>query len=246
MPSLSVCRCLFRLMRRCFLGSWICLPVSERFRLMWKCHLFDYSTYIQFCVHWHGGKCLRWLVPNYAVVFWLGCVYSPVTLCQIQLFLIYFNMWTKLKMKKRSWDFITGCGYTIESFGGLQKKDIAFLFIALLSVMIDNTWMSISSKPIIIRLIMSNKFSALRHFVGITYTNNILILGEYTAKHKKQKHLMQLHCYCQISQQYYQPYNQYKVLSEAHHFCSTNLNLSLIYVRKFLSCCSIKGFKYTD
>ena len=65
MPSLAVCRCIFRLMRRCFLGRWICLTVSERFRLVWKCHLFEYSTYIQFCVHWIGGQCLRRLVPNY-------------------------------------------------------------------------------------------------------------------------------------------------------------------------------------
>ena len=79
MPSLAVCRWLFRLMGRCFLGKWICLLVSERFRLVWKCRLFSYSTYIQFCVHWHGGQCLR-LVPNYAEVFRLGWVYSAVTL----------------------------------------------------------------------------------------------------------------------------------------------------------------------
>ena len=40
MPSLAVCRCLFRLMRHCFLGRWTCLPVSERFRLVWRCRLF--------------------------------------------------------------------------------------------------------------------------------------------------------------------------------------------------------------
>ena len=39
---------------------------------MWRCHLFDYSTYIPFCVHWHGGLCLRLLIPNYAVVFRLN------------------------------------------------------------------------------------------------------------------------------------------------------------------------------
>ena len=49
-------------MRHCFLGRWICLPVSERFHLVWKCRLFDYSTYIQFCVHWHGGQCLLQLI----------------------------------------------------------------------------------------------------------------------------------------------------------------------------------------
>ena len=81
MPSLAVCRCPFRLMRRCFLGRWICLLVSERFCLVWKCSLFGYNTYIQFCVHWHGSQCQRRLVPNYAVVFQLGYLYSPVTLC---------------------------------------------------------------------------------------------------------------------------------------------------------------------
>ena len=81
MPSLAACRCPFRLMRYCFLGKWTCLPVSERFCLVWKCHLFDYSAYIQFCVHWHGGQCLWRLVPNYAVVFRLGSVYLPESLC---------------------------------------------------------------------------------------------------------------------------------------------------------------------
>ena len=40
---------------------------------------------------------------------------------------------------KRGLDFITGYGYTIESFNGRQKKDKAFLFIALLSVLIDDS-----------------------------------------------------------------------------------------------------------
>lgn len=52
---------------------------------------------------------------------------------------MHFNIWTESKRKKRGRDFITEGGYTMESFGELQKKDIAFLFIALLSVMIDNT-----------------------------------------------------------------------------------------------------------
>ena len=49
-----------------------------------------------------------------------------------------FNIWIELNRKKRGRDFITGCGYTIENFGGLQKKDIVFLFLALLSVMIES------------------------------------------------------------------------------------------------------------
>ena len=81
MPSLAVCRCLFRLMRHCFLGRWTCLLVSESLRLVWKCRLFDYSTYIQFCGHWHRGQCLRRLVQNYAVAFRLGRVYLPELLC---------------------------------------------------------------------------------------------------------------------------------------------------------------------
>ena len=31
--------------------------------------MFGCNTYIQFWVHWHRSKCLRRLVPNYAVVF---------------------------------------------------------------------------------------------------------------------------------------------------------------------------------
>ena len=75
MPSLAACRLLFRLMRRCFLGRWVCLLVLESFFLVWRCLLFDYSTHIPFCVHCDGGQCLQRLVPNYAVVFRLGWVY---------------------------------------------------------------------------------------------------------------------------------------------------------------------------
>ena len=46
MPLLATCRCLFWLMRRYFLGRLICQPVSERFHLVRKCHLSDYSTYV--------------------------------------------------------------------------------------------------------------------------------------------------------------------------------------------------------
>ena len=75
MPSLAACRCPFRLMRRCFLGEWICLLVTERFRQVWRCHQFDYSIYIPFCVHWHGGQWLRRLVNcivlrNYSLVLY--------------------------------------------------------------------------------------------------------------------------------------------------------------------------------
>ena len=41
------------------------------------CRLFNYSTYIPFCVHWHGGQCLQLLVPKHAIVFRLVWVYLP-------------------------------------------------------------------------------------------------------------------------------------------------------------------------
>ena len=75
MPSIAVCQCPFRLMRRCFLGRWICFPVSERFRLVWKCHLFHYSPYIQFCVHWNGGQCLT-LLFSYVVSIKIDTLFS--------------------------------------------------------------------------------------------------------------------------------------------------------------------------
>ena len=98
----------------------------------------------------------------------------------IELFLMHFNIWTQLNWKKRGWDSITGCGYKFESFGPTTKEKYSFLFIALLSVMIDTTWKPISSKPIIIRLTISNKFSAWKHLVGVTsitslYCENTLL-----------------------------------------------------------------------
>ena len=83
--------------------------------------------------------------------------------------------------RKRSLDFIIGCEYIIESFGGLHNKNI---FIALLSVIIDNIWKPVSSKPIIIFLTVSNKFLA--WIFSWHNMNNILTLWEYTAKHKSK------------------------------------------------------------
>ena len=103
MPSLAACRCHFRLMRRCFLGRWMCLLLSERFRLVWRCHLCDYSTYIPFYVHWHEGQCLWRLVPIYAVVFRLGWVYLPISLCHGTLiFMGYLNSWLSIKKNSSS------------------------------------------------------------------------------------------------------------------------------------------------
>ena len=45
---------------------------------MWKCHLFDYSTYIQFCVHWHGGQFLRRLVAIVSILLY-GCTTRTLT-----------------------------------------------------------------------------------------------------------------------------------------------------------------------
>ena len=41
MPLLVACWCLSRLMRHCFLGRWTCPLVSESYRFVWRCHLFD-------------------------------------------------------------------------------------------------------------------------------------------------------------------------------------------------------------
>ena len=108
-------------MRRCFLGRWICLLVSERFRLVWRCRLCDYSTYIPLCLHWHGGQCLWQLVPDYVVVFQLGWVCcqnryvigvvgvgncfwgipSASFLCQLE---AVFSAWTITKGMKKKLD----------------------------------------------------------------------------------------------------------------------------------------------
>ena len=81
MPLLIVCRCLSRLMRHCSLGRWTCQPVSVRYRLVWRCYLFDWGTYIPSCVHWHGGRCLQRLVPDYVAGFRLVRVHLPEVLC---------------------------------------------------------------------------------------------------------------------------------------------------------------------
>ena len=62
MPLLVTCWCLSRSMRHCSLGRWTCQLVSEISRLVWRCRLFGWSTYIPSCVHWHGGRCQQRLV----------------------------------------------------------------------------------------------------------------------------------------------------------------------------------------
>ena len=84
MPSSVVCRCLSRLMRRCFLGRWICWLVSERLRLVWQCCPFGCNTYIRFCLHWHGGQCQLRLVPDYAVVSLKSFTFSVSNLTVLQ------------------------------------------------------------------------------------------------------------------------------------------------------------------
>ena len=62
MLSLTSFRCPFRLIRRCFLGTWICLLVQEGFLLEWRCPPFGYSTYIPFCVPHHTVFVFVWVI----------------------------------------------------------------------------------------------------------------------------------------------------------------------------------------
>ena len=55
MLSLAVCRCLFRLMRHWFLSRWTCLQVSESFRQVWKCRLFDVFRCV--CIDMEANAC---------------------------------------------------------------------------------------------------------------------------------------------------------------------------------------------
>ena len=47
---------------------------------------------------------------------------------------MYLNIWNESNRKKRGIDFVTAYAYAMEMFHELQKKDIAFLCILLLSV----------------------------------------------------------------------------------------------------------------
>ena len=71
------------------------------FHLVWWCRLFDYSTYIPFCVHWHRGQCLRRLVPNYAVVFRFGWVYLPVKFYKVNVKRWWVWNYSNWKYKRR-------------------------------------------------------------------------------------------------------------------------------------------------
>ena len=79
-PLLVMCRCLSRLMRHCSLGRWTYQLVSEHNRLVWRCHLFDWSTYIPSCVRWHGVRWLQRPIPEYIAGFRLVWVHLPEVL----------------------------------------------------------------------------------------------------------------------------------------------------------------------
>lgn len=64
---------------------------------------------------------------------------------------MHFNMCTESNKKKRGREFCAGCGYTIETVGGEEKNDKAFLLMALLSVTTQITLKTISSKPMMTR-----------------------------------------------------------------------------------------------
>ena len=68
------------LMRHCSLGRWTCQLVSEIYHLVWRCRLFDWTTFIPSCVHWHGRRCLQQLIPVYVAGFRLGRVHLPEAL----------------------------------------------------------------------------------------------------------------------------------------------------------------------
>ena len=58
MPLLITCWRLSRLMRHCFLGRWTCLLVSEIYRLVWRCRLFDVFRLV--CVDMEAYACSCW------------------------------------------------------------------------------------------------------------------------------------------------------------------------------------------
>ena len=133
MSSLAACRCPFRLMRRCFLGRWICLLVSEGFRLVWWCRLFDNSTYIPFCVHWHGDQCLRPFI-HLSIGFWL----YTVLLC-------------RSSMSSNCMVFHTS--------GGISSSPAAFLFLIFLRTESSSSWVngpSLTSNCLLIILVIGS------------------------------------------------------------------------------------------
>ena len=80
--------------------------------------------------------------------------------------------------------------------------------------MIDNTWKPISSKPISMCLTMSNKFSAWRHLVGITYTAPLYYENTLISIKVKSHVTASLRLLDKLK--YYHPYNQNKVSGKFH------------------------------
>ena len=105
MPSLAVCRCLFRLMRHCFVGRWICLSVSERLRLVWRCRLFDANGLIP------GFSEVLAAINN--SVFWIVLIPFGISFLQVT-FPGICGLFQVFTLCLRSW--MIYCGYSRRSW----------------------------------------------------------------------------------------------------------------------------------
>ena len=113
MPSLAAWRCLFRLMRLCFLSRWIFLLVSERFCLVWKCHLFDFSTFTLFALTWRPIPAAARSKLCSSVSAWLG-VFTSIAMSFMCVCVCVWIYKLRSRLKDRYTKYITSIDLIIQ------------------------------------------------------------------------------------------------------------------------------------
>ena len=109
MPLLVMCWCLSRLTRHCSFDRWTCLLVSECYRFVWRCRLFDKYIYIY--------------------IYMCVCMYKFVSRTDLNNANVLCNFVTRYNLELYS--FFSGVGYGIFLFYRIQStfsKKVDFWF----------------------------------------------------------------------------------------------------------------------
>ena len=135
-----------------------------------------------FCVHWHRGLCLRLLVPNYAVVFRLGRVYLPVSLCHWRSRRRYTLDGTPLKLV----DKFTYLGSSVAS----TEKDI--------DTRLTKAWTAINRLSIIWKSDLTDKMK--RSFFQATVTSILHYMDSNKTTGEEARRQLHKNAACNLEQ----------------------------------------------
>lgn len=126
---------------------------------------YAYLTMLSLSMLWTFTKLSKGAIMISVVLFDVSKIkwrahHRSTFILQVKPIIAYtFENMNRVKNKEKGPRTIKGWRYWVSSFPGLIKKDVAFLLIALLSVMTAITCRPISSRPRIVFLMIENRTS---------------------------------------------------------------------------------------